>query len=65
MSEKYYYSLASGPSEIATTISTTSQDDFETTTCLVYVLPEKHLWSVGTEQGKEENKTSLPILLKF
>lgn len=62
MSEKYYYSLASGPLEIAFTISTASKSDFETATCLIYMLPENvcEVWGLNRER-----KTSLPVSLKF
>lgn len=52
MSEKYYYSLASGPLEIAPTISTASKPDFERATCLIYGLPENicEKWRLNRER---------------
>lgn len=63
MSEKYDYSLAPGPLAIAPTISTASQPDFKTATCLIYMLPENtcEVWSLS---GERKN-TSLPMLVKF
>lgn len=52
MSEIYYYSLAFGPLEIATTISTASKYDFEIAICLIYVLPENvcEVWELNSER---------------
>lgn len=52
MSEKYYYSLASAPFEIASIISTASKTDFETATCLIYMLPENicEVWRLNRER---------------
>lgn len=55
MNEKYYYSLASGPLAIATTVSTASRAGFEAATCLIYMLPENicEAWELNREGKKQ------------
>ena len=57
MSEKYDYSLASGSLEIALTISTPSKSDFETATCLIYMLPENVCEVWGLKRGRKNKFT--------
>lgn len=49
---KYDYSLAFGPLEITPTISTPSKSDFETATCLMYMLLENisKVWGLSRER---------------
>lgn len=57
MSEKYDYSLASGALEIAPTINTSSKSDFETATCLIYMLLENICEVWGLKRGRKNKFT--------
>lgn len=63
MSEKYDYSLAAGPLEIAPTISTPSKPDFEIATYLIHMLPENicEVWGLNRERKQNKTKQVYPF----